>query len=151
MMNGLKLFLAYAAAFESTVRDDDWERIRPFFAADAVYEVDSRHFGARLVGPDAICVGIRRSLGGFDRRFASRRIEPIGTPERLEDGCRIEWKAHYDHPGVERVTLRGISTARFREGKIALLSDQFAESDEAEFLAWQARNPDFPVDFSYVG
>ncbi|MBY0400516.1 nuclear transport factor 2 family protein [Myxococcota bacterium] len=150
-MNGLKLFLAYATAFESTVQDDDWDRIKPYFSPDAVYEVESGIVGARMIGPDAICAGIRRSLGGFDRRFASRRLEPLGMPEQLEDGCRIEWKAHYEQPGVEPLTIRGASTARFRDGKIVLLADRFEASDEEAFLAWQRRNPGFPVDLSYVG
>lgn len=149
-MDGLKLFLAYAAAFEGTVRDDDWERIKPYFAADAVYEVESQRFGARMVGPDAICAGIRRSLAGFDRRFASRKLEPLGQPERLEDGCRIEWKAHYEAPGVERLTIAGTSTARFRDGRIVLLADRYEPAIEEEMLAWQARHPDFPIDLSYV-
>lgn len=148
-MNFLKLFLDYAAAFESTVLDDDWERIKPFFSQDAVYEVGAGKFGARLVGPDAICAGIRKSLGGFDRRFASRRPELLGKPETLADGCRIEWNAHYQQEGFEPLVLRGASTVRYREGKIVYLADHYDAAAEANLLAWQSRNA-LPVDLSYV-
>lgn len=149
VMNFLKLFLDYATAFEATVLDEDWERIKPFFSEDAVYEVGSGAFGARLVGPDAICAGIRKSLDGFDRRFASRRPELIGKPELREDGCRIEWNAHYQQEGFEPLVLRGASTVRYRDAKIVYLADHYDAAAEADFLAWQSRNP-LPVDFSYV-
>lgn len=148
-MNFLKLFLDYAAAFEATVVDEDWERIKPFFSDDAVYEVGSGLFAAKLVGPDAICAGIRKSLDGFDRRFASRRPELLGKPEVLEDGCRIEWNAHYRQEGFEPLVLRGASTARYRDGRIVHLADTYTAQAEADFLAWQSRNP-LTVDLSYV-
>src|SRR6478735_3425581 len=68
-MEILQQFMAYAAAFEQTLVDDDWTRLRPFFAADAVYEVQSEDVGCRLVGPEAIFAGMKKSLNGFDRRF----------------------------------------------------------------------------------
>jgi hypothetical protein len=150
-MKVFDLFLTYAGAFEQTVVDDDWERVVRFFDPKAIYEIESRVVGARLVGPDAICAGIRRSLDGFDRRFDSRRLEPIGRPEVLEDGCRIAWKAHYQKSGVEDLTLRGSSLVRFCDGLIVQMVDTFTEEDEAAFQAWQSRNASFPVDLSYVG
>ncbi|MBK7952251.1 MAG: hypothetical protein IPK00_26740 [Deltaproteobacteria bacterium] len=148
-MNALALFLQYAAAFERAVVDDDWERIKPFFDPMAVYRIESRLVGARLVGSDAICAGIRRSLDGFDRRFDARRLEPIGRPEIFDDGCRIAWKAHYQKPGVEALTLCGSSLVRFRDGLLVEMVDTY--TDEDAFRAWQARNASFPVDLSYVG
>ena len=149
-MKPLELFLRYAAAFERTVLDDEWERLEPFFDPQAVYEIESRMVGARMVGPGAICAGIRRSLDGFDRRFDTRRLEPVGRPQISDDGCRIAWKAHYQKPGVEDLTLRGASRVRFRDGRIVEMVDTFSDEDEAAFRAWQVRNADFPVDLSYV-
>lgn len=149
-MNVLELFLCYAGAFEQTVVDDDWERIERLFDPKAIYAVESRVVGATMVGPDAICAGLRRSLDGFDRRFDSRRLEPLGRPEVFEDGCRIDWKAHYRKAGVEDLTLRGSSLVRFRDGLLVQMVDTFSEQDEAAFQAWQARNAAFPVDLAYV-
>lgn len=149
-MKPLELFLRYASAFEQTFADDAWERIKPYFDPEAVYEVESRIVGAKMVGPDAICAGIRRSLDGFDRRFDTRRLEPAGRPEILEDGCRIAWKAHYEHPEVEPLCLCGSSLVRFRDGLIVRMVDTFTEEVETDFQSWQARNASFPVDLSYV-
>lgn len=99
--------------------------------------------------PSPAGAGIRKSLDGFDRRFASRRPELLGKPELLEDGCRIEWNAHYRQEGFEPLMLRGASTVRYRDGKIVYLADHYAAAAEADFLAWQSRNPS-PVDLSYV-
>jgi hypothetical protein len=150
-MKPLELFLKYAGAFEQTLVDDDWDRVKRCFDPNAVYEIESRRFGARMVGPDAICAGLRRSLEGFDRRFESRRLEPIGKPEIDEDGFRIAWRAHYQKAGVEPLTLRGSSLIRFREGFVIEMVDSFSEEDEAALEAWQGRNASFPVDLSYVG
>lgn len=150
-MKPLELFLKYAGAFEQTFVDDDWERVKRCFDPSAVYEVESRIVGARLVGPDAICAGIRRSLEGFDRRFDSRRLEPVGKPEIGVDGCRIAWRAHYEKEGVEALTLCGSSLIRFRDGFVIEMVDSFREEDEAALEAWQVRNASFPVDLSYVG
>ena len=68
-MDNLPLFMKYAADFEKTLADDDWTRLRQYFAADAVYEVKSDGFPCKLTGPDAIFKGIKKSLDGFDRKY----------------------------------------------------------------------------------
>src|SRR5690349_21367083 len=57
-MENLPRFMAYAADFEKTLVDDDWSRLRQYFADDAVYEVKAESFGCKLSGPDAIFKGI---------------------------------------------------------------------------------------------
>lgn len=148
-MSPLEQFLAYASAFEETYADDDWQRIKPFFAADAVYRVESQAIAATLVGPDAIAAGIRKSVNGFDRRFDEREIAVLGTPEVSGEEVRIAWNVHYRKPGVETFILRGRSTVRFRDGLIAAMTDHYDASADAEMAAWRSRN-DLPIDPSYI-
>ena len=80
-METLSHFMKYAADFEKTLADDDWSRLRQYFADDAVYEVKSDSLGCKLTGPDAIFKGIKKSLDGFDRKFEGRSMDITSGPE----------------------------------------------------------------------
>lgn len=50
----LQRFVEYAQAFEKTYVDDDWTRLEPYFAPDAVYRVvGSTSWDCCHIGPDA--------------------------------------------------------------------------------------------------
>ena len=148
-MDVLHEFGAYAAEFEKTLVDDDWSRLRRFFADDAVYEVKAVAFGCRLVGPDAIFAGMKKSLDGFDRRFPGRRIDVTSLPEVRGEEMSVGWEATYEKEGVKPFVLRGRSLVRYRDGKIALLSDVYEPAAEEEFARWQ-RETGIALDPSYV-
>jgi hypothetical protein len=142
-------FIAYAGDFEKTFADDDWTRLRQYFADDAVYEVKSKSIGCRLTGPAAIFKGIKKSLDGFDRKFATRDIEVTSGPEISGDEMQIGWKVTYTKPGVPPFVLRGRSTARYVGDKIAYLSDAYDAAMDEEMAAWQ-RESGMQVDASYT-
>jgi hypothetical protein len=96
-------FLGYAQDFEKTYADDDWSRLERYFAPDAVYEVRNVPFGCRLVGPQAIFRGIKKSLDGFDRRMDERTVAVV-------DGPYVEG---------ERVSLAGPSPTRSAARRIS--------------------------------
>jgi len=148
-MDILQRFIAYAGEFEKTLADDDWTRVKPFFADDAVYEVKAAPFGCKLSGPEAICAGIKKSLDGFDRKFDRRDIEVIGQPEVEGDEVRIAWSIDYHKEGLAPYTLRGRSLARYRDGKIAYLADSYDPDVDANFAAWQ-RDNGLELDPSYI-
>lgn len=148
-MDILQQFLAYAGAFETTLADDDWSRLQQYFHDDAVYEVKSPTFGCKLQGPQAIFAGIKKSLDGFDRKFAGRRIDVKGAPEVDGDELRMAWEVTYNQSGWSDFVLRGSSVVRYRDGKIAYLSDHYDESIEREIADWQRENR-VQLDFSYV-
>jgi len=147
-MSALELFMAYAAAFEETYGDDDWTRLRKFFADDAVYEVKSKAFGCRLEGPQAIFAGIKKSLDGFDRRLQSRTIALTSEPKADDDTFEVSWNVTYTKPGAPPFELRGHSRAKYENGKIVELVDSYTPEMEREAGAWAAEHaPD--VDVSY--
>ena len=140
-MDIMQQFLAYAGDFEKTLADDDWSRLRQYFADDAVYEVKSESFGCRLVGPSAIFAGMKKSLDGFDRKFSKRDIEVTSGPEIAGDEMRVGWKVVYARDDLAPFILRGRSVVRYAaDGKIAHLSDVYDPSVQAEFDAWQREN-----------
>lgn len=139
-MQTLQQFLAYAGAFEKTLGDDDWERLRPFFADDAVYEVEAQSFGCRLQGATAIFAGMKKSLDGFDRKFDGRDVKLTEGPAVEGDEIRMRWEVIYRKQGVEPFTLRGRSLVRYGNGKLVYLCDSYEPSTEAEFTQWSQVN-----------
>lgn len=148
-MDILQRFIAYAGDFEKTLHDDDWTRVKPYFADDAVYEITQAPFACKLTGPDAICAGIKKSLDGFDRKFERRDVEVIGQPEIEGNEMRIAWSIVYHKEGLAPYHLQGRSMARYRGDKIAYLCDSFGPEVEANFVAWQRENG-LELDPSYT-
>jgi hypothetical protein len=148
-MDTLQRFLAYAGDFEKTYVDDDWSRLYQYFNDDALYDVQSKAFGCKLEGPRAIFAGIKKSLDGFDRKFTTRKIDVVGAPEIDGDELRMKWTVTYQKDGVDDFVLRGQSVVRYRDGKIAYLSDRYDPSIEKEFGDWQRKNR-LQLDVSYT-
>jgi hypothetical protein len=142
-------FYAYAGDFEKTYRDDDWSRLNPYFAEDAVYEVDGAAIGCRIEGRDAIFRGIKKSLDGFDRKFDRRDIEVLDGPDVDGDELRLSWAVTYEKEGWTPYVLRGRSMARYRDGKLVHLRDEYDPSIADEMVAWQ-RDNGVVLDVSYV-
>ena len=75
--------------------------------------------------------------------YYERRAEVEG------DELRLGWQVTYKKEGLKPFVLRGRSTARYRDGKIAYLCDAYEPSVEGELAAWQ-RETGVPVDVSYT-
>jgi hypothetical protein len=149
-MDNLTQFQLYAADFEKTLADDDWSRLRQYFADDAQYEVKSQAFGCSLRGPDAIFKGIKKSLDGFDRKFDGRNVELPNAPEITADGFGVDWKLTYYKAGKTDYILRGHTDVRYRDGKITYLADSYDDATvAAEAAAWTKQNG-IVLDPSYV-
>jgi len=148
-MDIVQQFMAYAGDFERTLADDDWQRLRRYFADDAVYEVKANAFGCRLTGPTAIFAGIRKSLNGFDRKFSKRDIAVTKGPDVSGNEIRLSWAVTYHKDGVPPFVLRGSSVARYAGDKIAYLADSYDPAVGDELAAWQ-RESGMAIDPSYT-
>ena len=148
-MENIPRFLAYAADFEKTLEDDDWSRLRQYFADDAVYEVKSEFFPAKLTGPDAIFKGMKKSLDGFDRKFDGRSVDVTSGPDVEGDSIRMGWTVTYRKAGKTPYPLHGRSEVRYRDGKIAYLGDSYDASVGPAAAAWMRENQ-MQLDASYV-
>ncbi|MEM7002025.1 MAG: hypothetical protein AAF529_14650, partial [Pseudomonadota bacterium] len=83
-MSNLAIFAEYAAAFEETLRDDNWARLEKYFAADTCYLPGDGTEGARPAGALA---ALRRSVDLLERKTDSREL--VGEPNIEEEGDRI--------------------------------------------------------------
>jgi hypothetical protein len=119
-----KRFLEYAAAFEQTYIDDDWERLEPYFTEGAIYAVTGGPpLGGRFEGRGQVLGHLRQVLDDLDRRFDARRVEPVGEPKSENNIFEMSWRATYEKAGCPDLVFGGAERATFRDGRICLLED----------------------------
>jgi ketosteroid isomerase-like protein len=152
-MNSIERVMAYAAAFEETYRDDDWQRLAPYFAEDAVYEVKGGPMACRIEGRDAILAGLEKSVNGFDRRLDARHIDLLEGPEVTSDAdgehVAMRWSVTYDRAGLPSLVLPGRTVATVVGDHIAVLVDEYNEEELADTARWLAEHGQ-DLDGSYV-
>jgi len=139
-MTNLECFGAYAADFEQTYKDDDWSRLDRYFAPDATYQVKGEPFATSLKGRDAIFKGIKKSLDGFDRRFATRDIALEGAPEVEGDTVSLPWAVTYGRKDNPPLVLRGRSSAKFADELIVELTDSYEKPALESVGAWMRQH-----------
>ena len=145
----LQRFFAYAQAFEKTYVDDDWTRIEPYFAEDAVYRVvGSTSWDCEVRGRSRIAAAIRKFVNEFDRK-CTRTIRPAGKPFVGADTVRVFGSASYTIGDSDELVLEIEIIAQYRDGQMIRLSDVYRAENEARVRAWIERwAPD--LDFSYT-
>jgi hypothetical protein len=125
-MSNIARFAEYAAAFEQSFASDDWSHVAPFFADDAVYEVElAAPMGGRFEGRDAILDYFKFVLDGFDRRFDTREIALTDGPTENGDSVWIRGSATYRKAGVPDLVLVLEETVTFDNGRIRRLEDRY--------------------------
>ena len=133
-MDPLSRFVEYVQDFEKTYVDDDWSRLTKYFAPDATYTVKGAGADCHIVGRDAILRGIKKSVSGFDKKFVEREVDFSGAPTVEGSTVRAPWAVTYRKTGAPDFILRGCSTAVYRDGVIATLSDDMVVDDAG--MAW---------------
>jgi hypothetical protein len=149
MTSAKDVFFNYAAAFEETYKDDDWERLRLFFADDAVYEVVGGPLACHIEGVDGILAGMKKSLNGLDRRMDSRKIAVRSEPEIGSYSIGLNWTVTYTRGDSPPGDLLGRSQAIVRGGVITELRDYYDESEGVAFTEWMSSHGQ-DLDGSYV-
>lgn len=135
-MTAAHRFVAYATAFEQTYADDDWQRLEPHFADDAVYEVNGGPpMGGRFEGREQVLAQLRWVLDELDRRFDARHVEMIGKPVVGPDTFEMDWRATYTLAGQPDLVFDGKERASFRDGKIWRLEDIVPEGTDERIQA----------------
>jgi hypothetical protein len=148
-MDAVERFMAYATAFEQTFSDDDWSRLEPYFAEDAVYEVRATLGGCEIAGRSAILEGLRKSINGFDRHFADRVIALTVGPEVRGNELELDWTVTYTKDGAPPYVLEGKTIARLEDDRIVHMADIYAEGVMERGAAWIAEHAP-GLDPSYV-
>lgn len=141
-MQILERFMAYAADFEKTYVDNDWSRITPYFADNAVYEV--RGMSAIPVlgqGKQGVVEALEKAINDLDRRCKSRNLELTAPPSVQDSTVTIHWRGVYEIEGGDDLVIAGREDATYNEaGEIEALIDTYDESAAADFGAWLAKH-----------
>lgn len=141
--------MTYAADFERTLRDGDWDRLVQYFTEHAVFEVKNASFACRLEGRDAVLAGLRKSVTGFDLRCDSRRPNVTRGPVLHDGRVEMDWTVTYGIADAPKFVLVGGSVAEYQEDRIHYLFDRYPDGMSDEAMAWsRAYAPGF--DASYV-
>ena len=133
-MSILDRYRAYAEAFEESYVDDDWSRVAPFFAEQAVYEGDP---DAR--GRDAVLAKLKNGVDSFDRRMDGRTPD-FQTPSVDGDTLTMKWKVTYTKASLPDLVISGVETAVFEGDRIALLRDSFDPEAQKALEQWMAKH-----------
>jgi hypothetical protein len=153
MEQATKVFMDYAEAFEQTYLDDNWLRLQPFFADDAVYEVRGGPLACIIKGREAILAGLKKSIDGLDRRCSDRKIDVTGGPEvaSTADGHElgIGWHVSYQYADAPRAGFPGRSVVTIVDGVIVSLRDEYIDEEMKAFGAWMLKYG-AGLDGSYV-
>jgi len=135
-----KRFLEYAAAFEQTYVDDDWARLEPYFAENAVYTANGGPpLGGRWEGRGQVLANLRESVDELDRRFDTRRVEPLGEPTIGEASFEMRWRATYEKAGCPDLVIEGRERATFEGDRILLLEDRMDDDTDQRIQEYMAR------------
>ncbi len=143
-MELVERFQKYAEDFEKTYVDDDWSRIAPYFAEDAVYVVrDMPIFLTDAKGRDAVLAALKDSINGFDRRCASRSIEFTAPLSVAGQTVTIHWRGTYTQSGAPNLEFAGIEEAQYNEAaEIVRLADIY-ESEAIQVVSqWMEEHGD---------
>ncbi len=133
-MSNLPAFGAYAAAFEESLLDDDWGRLKQYFSEDASYLPGD---GTEATGRDAVLQALQDSVNALERKCDSRDL--LGEPEVSESGDTITLKftIRYSRKGLPDLVLSGYETAQFANGSILKMEDVF--DDPSALLDWRSK------------
>jgi hypothetical protein len=136
-----KRFLEYAAAFEQTFADDDWARLEPYFAEDAVYVVTGEEpLGGRWEGRKPLLDHLRKIVNELDRKFHERRVELLGTPTVGENSFEMNWRGTYTKAGCPDLVFEGTERATFEGDRIQLLEDLIEDGADRRVQEYLARH-----------
>lgn len=137
-MHILGRFQTYAEDFEKTYVDDDWSRILPYFAEDAVYEVRGM-VGAPLLGQgrQGVIDTLKQSIDAFDRRCASRHLEMTAPPKVEGRTVIVQWQGVYTVEGGKNLVIDGEEAATYNAaGEIESLIDTYGEDAARRYASW---------------
>jgi ketosteroid isomerase-like protein len=142
-MGIVERFGAYAEAFEQAYASDDWSVLEQYFTEDAVYNfIAAPPLGGRHEGRATILRDFQSAVNGFDRRFASRRIELIEGPLEKNGDVWMKWAAIYTLDGAPECRMEGEERAVFGGDRISLLEDSVTDAEGQRLGAYMEAHGD---------
>lgn len=134
-MNLIGTFEAFAAAFESAIKDDNWSRLEKYLAADATY--------LNVGGPDPISAGrdavinyLKNDVANHDRKFDTRTLVPITSPRVKGNRMSRQWRCTYALGGAPDLVLEGEARYVFENGLIKEIEEEISTQAMRRLEEW---------------
>jgi hypothetical protein len=136
----LTLFLNYALAFETAYFTHEWKVIEPYFAEDAVSEIQGTLFRDRAEGRESVLAAFKNSCDQFDRHFDSREPRFLQSPTIVNGAVYVKFVITYRKHGFPSLKLEGEEWDYFQGNHIVRHVERFSnEGEVSEFLAHYSR------------
>lgn len=132
-MSNLPKFGEYAAAFEESLKDDNWQRLEQYFAEDSAYLPGD---GTEGKGRSGVIQALQDSVNALERKSDTRGL--MGEPgvEESGDTITLKFALKYTKAGKPDLDLVGTETIQYSNGLITHMEDVFENADE--MIAWRA-------------
>ncbi len=132
-MSILERFAEYAAAFEETFIDDNWQRLEQYFTADAIYLPGD---GTEATGRDNVLQTLQDSVNSLDRSFHSRTLGEGPSPTEEGNVVTLIWKLSFKKQGVPDLIISGREFLTYNGDAIQRMEDVFDDGVPEAISEW---------------
>jgi len=137
----LERFSGYVRDFELAYLTDDWTRLAPWLAPDAIHEIEN---GGTIAvggtGAAAVIADLRDGVLRMDRRFDVRIPEVLSGPQTRPDGVYMTWRLRFHREGLPDLVLEGDHRTVFDGGRIVAIHERLAPGAAARAEAYLAEH-----------
>lgn len=128
-------FKEFAADFEATVQDDDWNRLERHFTHDATYQ--------NVGGPDPLIKGrerilafLKKDVSENDRKFESRTLIALSEPVVRQNRLSRRWQCTYTLTRVPDLVVEGEARYLFEGELIKAIEEEVSSESMEKYAKW---------------
>ncbi len=132
-------FSAYAETFEQVFVDDNWDALKTYFAADAIY-ITRGQSSTRDEGRDAVLHALKKNISAFDRRCDTRQLTTLVGPTVKGNHLQRIWQCRFTLDGAPDLTIQGMESVTYRDDLIVLLEEELEKESQASITLWVANH-----------
>lgn len=136
-----EIFEKFAADFEKTLQDDNWDRLEKYFAESATY-INIGFNQSKQIGREAILEFLKEDISSSDRRFDTRTHIALTSP--VVNGNRLsrEWRCTYTLSGVRDLVVEGEARYLFEGHLIKEVEQELTPESMHTLAQWMRDNGD---------
>jgi len=140
-MNIVDIFESFASDFELTVQDDDWSRLKKYFADDAVY-LNVGDPNSKCEGREAILDFLKDDVSNNDRRFDTRQLTALTQPKTTGNHLSRQWRSTYTLAGTPDLIVEGEARYLFDGDLIKRIEEELSPASFRIYSKWMQQYGD---------
>jgi len=135
------IFELFASDFELTVQDDDWSRLKKYFADDAIY-LNVGDPNSKCEGRDAILAFLKADVSNNDRRFNTRQLTALTQPKTIGNRLYRQWRSTYTLAGTPDLVVEGEARYLFDGDLIKSIEEELSPASFQIYSKWMQQYGD---------